>query len=641
LYQCKSYCLLNSFSCFPHQLYLDKVKDIFQYAIQVEIDDVPMLCAQTLVIGSNSIDFANTNLTDHGVETLLDQLEEEEMHDALIIDYVRNPAAQQFCNSENDVEEPVEQTSSPGIVMIIEAEQAEGALAPAKSVKDVILEGLETEGFTIVSAFTSDEDIPSVTVVMAEGYVVARTWPEFKYCAYDIHLWSGYGKLDSVKTSLLDAIGSNTSSSSFRIVTAGMFGVPKTWKYDEMMRGPKFTQECDDLIKQSRDAPMSEALVNSVMEGSLDMLSWDDVVAVVFCGSNDKPCNSIDIVAKDKSVQKVIPIFTCPAVVDGVEYQKDAAQIMLDCENAVWSVLMESTTDESQETVSDDNKISLIVLDPEAPYEMAQILHKIASRPELKRYAFAYDVAVLTPVVKKEQTWRRFFMDKFLELWYQHPGFRSEVLFNSTDSSIEMDVFVSGDHSYLGHLETANAKIEELTGLVTEVRLVHSGLPAFHEDFVPSLFALPSDYDQTGAYSQWLSQQVVGLQTVFQMVGASSLSKDEIKLLLEQALSKLNISPILAPTSFADLGEGAVVFTSWQNGNAVVFWDGRDNIGINVFTAEEDVAFAGQLAEQFSTMKSTLVRTLRDQMPRGYGRVVNLLEDIGKREGPPHWALHL
>ena len=171
-----------------NEVYLQKLKDIFEYSVQVEIDDVPMLCAQTLVIGSNKIDFLNTDLTDHKVKTFLGHLDDISKHDHFIIDAVRNPFAQQYCAADDEPMEPDEQESSPGLVMILEAEDAQKVLGSAQSVKDAILPTLENEGFHVLDTFLTDSNVPSATFVMAEGYVVATSWPNVKYCQFDIHL---------------------------------------------------------------------------------------------------------------------------------------------------------------------------------------------------------------------------------------------------------------------------------------------------------------------------------------------------------------------------------------------------------------------------------------------------------------------
>lgn len=619
-----------------NEVYLQKLKDIFEYSVQVEIDDVPMLCAQTLVIGSNTIDFLNTDLTDHKVETFLGHLDDISKHDHFIIDAVRNPFAQQYCAADDEPMEPDEQESSPGLVMILEAENAQKVLGSAQSVKDAIFPTLENEGFHVLDTFLTDSNVPSATFVMAEGYVVATSWPNVKYCQFDIHLWSMYGNMDSLKVGLLKALGSTSqSASAFRIVTTGMFGA-KTWKVDEMARGPVFTQDCQGRSEDTRSERMSDEKIDMVLRGYLNLIPWPDTKALIICGSPDQSCNSLSTVESHETIAQALPIYSCAGINHNMDFVENAEEILQSCEDQVWLALRAATISNS----ADDSQISVIVLDPSAPRAMARIFHKIASTPAMKDVVFSYDVVALAPIVDETDSWRRIFMDKFLEVWFQYPSARSEVLFNSTQNSIEMDAFISGDQLFLEHINATNSKIEDNSGLIADVRFIHSGMPRFTPGATFSQYFLPAAYDQSEPLKQWNSQQAVGLQTIFQMFGASHLTIDKVEHMLTSTLSAMKIAPSLTPHRFADIGEGVVTFTSWDGGRATVLWDGRDSIAINIFTFDEDAEFALDFAKHFASIEPSLHIALRDQMPRGYGRVVNFSRDVvGRKEVSPHWSI--
>ena len=87
-----------------------------------------------------------------------------------------------------------------------------------------------------------------VVTLLQEGYVVTRVYPEHDYVGFDFQLWSSFEKQNAGKRALIEAMGSDfegPSSSSYRVVTGGMFGI-KTWKDDEKNRGPKL-KGCDEL----------------------------------------------------------------------------------------------------------------------------------------------------------------------------------------------------------------------------------------------------------------------------------------------------------------------------------------------------------------------------------------------------------
>jgi hypothetical protein len=72
---------------------------------------------------------------------------------------------------------------------------------------------------------------------------------KLKYCALHIHLGSSFHKLENVTNSLLEALGSEAKDSSAFCIVARklfrLFGVD-TRKDDELGKGPKFAQDCDE-----------------------------------------------------------------------------------------------------------------------------------------------------------------------------------------------------------------------------------------------------------------------------------------------------------------------------------------------------------------------------------------------------------
>jgi len=107
---------------------------------------------------------------------------------------------------------------------------------------------------------------------------------------------------------------------------------------------------------------------------------------------------------------------------------------------------------------------------------------------------------------------------------------------------------------------------------------------------------------------------------------------------LESTLSTLGIET--TTREFTGLGDGSVIVAVWSEGNVIVLYDGRLNVSINLFTYEQDPEFAKKFSNNFKKLENSLDVVLYDEMPRGYGRVVNWSNDIGARD-VPHWALHL
>ena len=147
------------------------------------------------------------------------------------------------------------------------------------------------------SVVSSKVKMPVVVTMLREGYVIARAWPDHKYCGFDIHLWGSFEKQEGAKRALITAVGSSVlgpSSSSYRVVAGGMFGV-STWKEDEKNRGPKLA-ECvkanataEDMVKG--EDTLDENIVSVIVNEGLNLIrNESDIVVAVLCGQEGKPC---------------------------------------------------------------------------------------------------------------------------------------------------------------------------------------------------------------------------------------------------------------------------------------------------------------------------------------------------------------
>ncbi len=178
-----------------------------------------------MVMGSRSINFMNPNLTDHGVQGfLIEPFDEVSDPYHLYHDFGRNENPLQICESvknlsDNDVNS--EQSSSPGIIFIVEAENAKFDLSKQSHLKDTITDHLENKGFRVL--FTdktkSEDGSHIILLTLSDGYIIARCVPEHKYCGFDIHFWSNLENHGAVKDALAAAVMSDINSlSTFRVI---------------------------------------------------------------------------------------------------------------------------------------------------------------------------------------------------------------------------------------------------------------------------------------------------------------------------------------------------------------------------------------------------------------------------------------
>ena len=616
-----------------NELYFEKLNPIFKHTIQVHFYDVPVVCSQSLCLGSNGLDFIHRELTDHKVETKLALLDNVDHDLEIVHDYLSNPNAEKHCATDEEKEEQAEQETSPGVLMIVEAENASAVLAPSSALESVLVPALKKEGLSVVSTVVSDDGSGVVLIsILREGYVVARTWPEHKYCAFDIHLWSSFDNHDKIKQSLVTAVGGESqSTSSYRIVAGGMFGL-STWREDYKARGPKFTQDCSKPPGPDQSSSMDSETIDSILVDMMDISGWKNVVAAVMCGPKDQECHSIGLVSKHSSVRKTIPLHTCQ-VMHGIENHEDSASEQYACELELLDLLIGST--------NDGDKISLLVVDISASFALAQIINKIAVR--LANKIFTEDIQVVAPIEDSTETWRKHFVDEFRDVIPEEPAFMADVLFNGTSNSLQIVSFLSGDDHFITHMKESVQSIESRTGLVADIRGFGGGGFKFQENFEASQWFLPGDYDQRGPYEQWQSQQPTGHQSIVQLQAhgegnETELSTGTVKDLLMNSLSALEIETSIPPQEL-DIGDGSVIvaFLSDGTGHIVTLYDGRDHMSLNIFLYEESFSFADDLGFEFKQRKPSLAAALFDEMPRGYGRVVNFL-DGQERRGEPHWV---
>merc|ERR1712194_237464 len=170
-----------------------------------------------------------------------------------------------------------------------------------------------------------------------------------------------------------------------------------------------------------------------------------------------------------------------------------------------------------------------------------------------------------------------------------------------------------------------------------DVRNIQGGLWKFQENFDPPFF-LPDDYDQSEPLKQWNSQQPAGFQTVFQLEtkkANSGISSPKVKAAVKEALMTLSSSSKIH--EFNNDSNGSLFVSLVPSGTVVVTWDGYNHVDINLFTFSHDSKISKHFLIVFQLKISNLKVVLLDEQPRGYGRVVNFLDDINQRT-VPRWA---
>ena len=611
-----------------------------------------------MVLGSQVVDFLNTDLTNHmnGGLFIRDLDEIEDKYDAYH-DYNVNASSVDPCGlvrrDSKDIYDV--QTSSPGIVMIVEAEDVE--LETIDDFPRTLANALEHDtGFMVVSTSNhqNDDGMNQVSIILREGYVIVRIIPEQKYCGFDIHLWSSFDKHVEAKNSLLTAVrGKKSSSSSFRIIAGGMLGTA-SWREDDKLKGPQVEHICSihefsshyiegNTVSGIIDDGISEGnAIDNAIELSIAMLQDNEQVVAILCGGEadcllaNKKIESIDSVAK-------VVLLNCPTMTNFNEYDKEASLALASCEQH----LAETLTEVLSDTLS-LRSIDTIIIDQSADKMTGSIFLKVLqSRKKLARKLFKLQVKILSTCKNESEKWRMHIVKAFENtvLYERKHGFYTEVKFSGEESSFKLAITSSGDEHFVNILQNSMMYYDEaVTGLTPTILNIIGGKWEELEDPFSSRIFTPDDYDQSSSYEQWKSQIPLGHQVIFQMETRSILTD---KLILDAVTHAVlhsslplfvNDEDFSTITKYSDAGDGCLIVFMWDGGSVLALWDGHKHVDVNLFVSGHeniDKLFA-EFELKFLESIPDLKTTLRDEYPRGVGKVISYWEDM--KEGmDPHW----
>ncbi|KAL7529874.1 hypothetical protein ACHAXR_003203, partial [Thalassiosira sp. AJA248-18] len=226
-----------------NERYIEDLNDIFDHVIQIYLPDTPLLCDQDWVFGSYGVDFLHPDFERYKIPTFHYKPRENPInHHGLIREYSKNDINMlSHCKSSdvNDVQVN-DEGKKLGVLMVVEAERAKLVSNYGFNLEENLLEAINGVGsLHIVASETFLIQGQSSMIILQEGYIVAKAWPNLQYCAFDIAFWGRFDLIEATRKALLHAVGVDTSvASSFRIVVGGMYGTD-TWRKDLAKIGPK------------------------------------------------------------------------------------------------------------------------------------------------------------------------------------------------------------------------------------------------------------------------------------------------------------------------------------------------------------------------------------------------------------------
>jgi hypothetical protein len=294
-----------------------------------------------------------------------------------------------------------------------------------------------------------------------------------------------------------------------------------------------------------------------------------------------------------------------------------------------------------RDTAAKTERLSAFVLDASANIDFAKIAERMFRNPRnQKRLLMPHSLFIAT-MLDETETWRRNFLGRCRRyiVYYEYGILnRAEVTLKSANSTLELGVVSTGDPDFYLHLlEMANT-LERRTGLETVIPKIEGGPRRFQVDYNDDTRFPPDAYDAGPAKDQYSKQQPLGDQLILQLHVKNNHTDMAAKLqdALSLSLKKADFTNSKSQ-EFDELGDGvAFVAVSWE-GSAIVVWDGDSRVDINLFVYDSERT--NRFVKRFQkTLKKAQVKVkilLRDEQPRGTGRVINFRKDIEAKLNPP------
>jgi len=280
------------------------------------------------------------------------------------------------------------------------------------------------------------------------------------------------------------------------------------------------------------------------------------------------------------------------------------------------------------------------------PFAMGQVLVRIFKNLKSKVELLTGNPTVIALSKDETEPWRSHLINRFrTDVVIYEPLLKADTSYEGAEGDyIDVNIIATTNKSRdVTKMREIVKSIEERTGVVGSIEEILGGSIHYEDVHNPTDF-VPSDYDRTGPTEQWASQQPLEFQTIFQLEvqrEKTKLSKSKIKIAVEKTLASLDTDDSASGSAtvheFSSAGDGCLLVAVWSGSSVMVIWDGRAHVDINLTIDEEDDDYFDTFEKSFIKELPILKTTLRDEQPRGYGRVINFRDDIGDHYDPL-WA---
>eukprot|EP00978_Attheya_sp_CCMP212_P023713 scaffold73107_cov63-Attheya_sp.AAC.1 len=562
-------------------------------------------------------------------------LEDIDTHYRIFRDYSKNDArAQGQCEKLVEKMYDSDEQLRAGIVLIIEAENATGASMKAGHLKNNLTTALINGGLSPYSDIVQPSEHGGYVAIIStkEGYIVAHTWPDHNYVGLEIHLWAQFAQLETIKSSLLEAVGSTKGPwSTYRIVAGGMLGTDN-WKEEQSTIGPRPIQSRD--CEANTNSGPDDTTIGTVMKETLSIIEMNDNTTVlVLCGDSSKgSCRTLRAFEK-MGIKNLVAVWTCQSGEHG-EIANTSALEMKDGLSTIILCGPVNSIGWLKDIVKTYGRVGFMAVDSEASPVAIRSLSSLLLGEDTKKdidFTFTDNVVTVVPIVDSDESRMTLVQASRRRREINEHVAVHEITVGPLQTGMKVWFTATRRPAFLSQVADIASRIEQQTGIKTAV--TRNKIDIVEEDavvpYAPYVGTM-DDYETIPGLIQFSNQLPLGLQSIYQFkyTGASPLTVTKLDRALERVLSEMDLS-VSASAISNESGDGALIMSALKEGHAIVLWDGGTFVDTNLFTFDQAIQHEDVFAEKFMKYVGDLKYVLRDEMPRGTGHVVNLMKDIG------------
>jgi predicted metal-binding protein len=533
--------------------------------INIELD----LCSESVTMGSPNVDFFHQLRNDEAVEGGVDRLESMQGY--------RQREMLSDCAEDDGSDFGELFNTSAGLLEIMDGISSNMTL---HAIATALENAIQLAGCTPLSPTNIDENL--AFVVMEEGYVAGRVWPEQDYFGFDLHLWSNTHKMSVLRAGLADYFN-KIPLSSLRVVVGGMNEVSGQ---PDVINSRAQLVECTKQTSDTGDSPgdLNEKVLiyTAAIDEVLSVVGKEEVVALVLCGNEvGSECLTSTILEKHKSVSDAIVLRTC----SGIEDSKDPTEIfekMNDCEKDTVNKILSRVP----------GKIEMVVIDGESSFPLTQVVNSIFSIPSYREGWLLEDHFVLSLASDpRQQSVNRNFLDRHRRREQRFLVASAEVVISGATKAFEVGIVYSGQDlvvekvSYVEHKLVRSLKEHNFE---VEVHKMQRGQFPFDAEFDPTYFQFYDDDIVSASQFIFSEEMTFGLRQIVRLAasdetGLFETSLEDMNDVAKLALTRVDFDFARFQHFQRQVGKSLVSTHSSKEATVIVVWDGLRGIDLTMF----------------------------------------------------------